>query len=148
MTENAPSLTAVSLTVSDMSASLAFYRGLGLEVPEASVWPSTDAGHHVAVTLANGFVLELDIVAMTKSFDPGWTQPSGPSAAVFVYSLPTRAAVDDLYAAMTSAGYAGHLQPFDAFWGARYAIIDDPDGNHIGIMSPMEEQYQSAAPAL
>jgi len=85
---------------------------------------------------------------MTKSFDPGWTQSSAPSRDVLVLSMPSRGAVDALYAAMTSAGYAGHLEPFDAFWGARYGIIDDPDGNHIGIMSPMEEQHQSAPPEL
>jgi catechol 2,3-dioxygenase-like lactoylglutathione lyase family enzyme len=148
MTKNDASITAVSLTVSDMTASLAFYRRLGLVIPEESVWPANDAGHHVAVTLASGLAFELDSVAMTKSFDPGWTQPPGPSRDVLVLSMPSRGAVDDLYADMTSAGYAGHLEPFDAFWGARYAIIDDPDGNHIGIMSPMEEQRRSAPPQL
>ncbi len=49
---------------------------------------------------------------------------------------------------MTSAGYTGHLAPFDAFWGARYAVIDDPDGNHVGIMSPMDQKYASAPPQL
>ena len=39
---------------------------------------------------------------------------------------------------LTQAGHAGRQQPFDAFWGARYAIVDDPDGNGVGLMSPIE----------
>ena len=88
MSENAASFTAVSLTVHDTTASLAFYRRLGMVIPEESVWPSNDVGYHVAIELANGLALELDSVAMTKSFDPGWTQSADPSREVLVFSLP------------------------------------------------------------
>ena len=43
--------------------------------------------------------------------------------------------------------------PFDAFWGARYAIVADPDGNDVGLMSPAQDSRrtwpprQSPAPA-
>jgi uncharacterized glyoxalase superfamily protein PhnB len=37
---------------------------------------------------------------------------------------------------MTAAGYVGHLAPIDAFWGARFAIVDDPDGNVVGLHGP------------
>jgi uncharacterized glyoxalase superfamily protein PhnB len=35
-----------------------------------------------------------------------------------------------------AAGHRSHLAPFDAFWGARYAVVLDPDGNRVGISSP------------
>jgi len=35
---------------------------------------------------------------------------------------------------MTEHGYRGHKAPWDAFWGQRYAIIDDPDGNRLTCM--------------
>ena len=54
------------------------------------------------------------------------------------FALPSRKAVDEMYAELTSAGYAGHLAPIDAFWGQRFAIVDDPDGNIIGLQSPRE----------
>ena len=37
--------------------------------------------------------------------------------------------VDRLYSEVRDAGYAGSNQPYDAFWGARHAIVEDPDGN-------------------
>jgi hypothetical protein len=57
--------------------------------------------------------------------------------------LPTRQAVDDRYAELTSAGYRGRQPPFDAFWGARYAIVADPDGNDVGLMSPAEDSRRT-----
>ena len=27
------------------------------------------------------------------------------------------------------------MPPFDAFWAARYAVVADPDGNDVGLMS-------------
>ena len=54
---------------------------------------------------------------------------------------------DERYAQLTSAGYLGRQPPFDAFWGARYAIVADPDGNDVGLMSPMEESRRTWPPA-
>ena len=34
--------------------------------------------------------------------------------------------------------------PYDAFWGARYAVVSDPDGNAVGIMSPVDPEHRSA----
>jgi hypothetical protein len=39
---------------------------------------------------------------------------------------------------LTAAGYAGPQPPYDAFWGARYAIVQDPDDNDVGLMSPID----------
>ena len=40
---------------------------------------------------------------------------------------------------MKEAGYDTVQCPYDTFWGARYAILADPDGLHVGIMSPSDE---------
>jgi uncharacterized glyoxalase superfamily protein PhnB len=50
--------------------------------------------------------------------------------------------VDEIYAGLTGAGYRGHQKPYDAFWGARYAIVEDPDGNAVGLMSPIEAEHK------
>ena len=50
------------------------------------------------------------------------------------------------YADLTGAGYAGQQPPYDAFWGARYAVVEDPDGNPVGLMSPLDPAYRSAPP--
>ena len=53
----------------------------------------------------------------------------------FVCDSP--AEVDAHYDRMLAAGYAGHLAPFDAFWGQRYAILHDPDGNAVDLFAAL-----------
>ena len=60
--------------------------------------------------------------------------------------LASRVAVDDRYAALTATDYRGRQLPFDAFWGAQYAIVADPDGNDVGLMSPVEEYRRTWPP--
>jgi uncharacterized glyoxalase superfamily protein PhnB len=49
---------------------------------------------------------------------------------------------------MTGAGYRGLREPHDAFWGARYAIIEDPDGIAVGLMSPVSPDKKSPPPEV
>ena len=34
------------------------------------------------------------------------------------------------------AGAEAHKEPWDAFWGMRYAIVHDPDGNSVELFCP------------
>ena len=36
-----------------------------------------------------------------------------------------------------AAGHEGHLVPWDAFWGQRYATVHDPDGNAIELFADL-----------
>jgi len=45
--------------------------------------------------------------------------------------------VDAAWAEITGAGYRGHLAPWDAFWGMRYAVVHDPDGTPIDLFAPL-----------
>jgi uncharacterized glyoxalase superfamily protein PhnB len=51
------------------------------------------------------------------------------------FALPDPAAVDDAYAQLTGAGHQGELEPFDAFWGMRYATVLDPDGTGVDLFA-------------
>lgn len=126
-----PVFTQINLVVADMTASLAFYRRLGL-APAAG----PDEAHAEA-SLATGLSLEWDTAESAGTWDAASRGPVAGST-VLGFSLPSRQAVDDLYAELTAAGYRGHQVPYDAFWGGRYAIVDDPDGNAVGLMSPTE----------
>ena len=64
------------------------------------------------------------------------------------FSLASRAAVDELYAALVAAGHSGSQPPYDTFWGARYAVVEDPDGNPVGLMSPLDPSRRRPGPAL
>ncbi|HEY1315587.1 MAG TPA: VOC family protein [Gaiella sp.] len=50
--------------------------------------------------------------------------------------VPDRETVDRLHADLTGAGHPSRQQPVDAFFGPRYAIVEDPDGNLVGLKSP------------
>jgi hypothetical protein len=60
--------------------------------------------------------------------------------------VASREAVDKKYAELTAAGHNGCQPPYDAFWGVRYAIVSDPDGNDVGLMSPMDEKRRTWPP--
>jgi uncharacterized glyoxalase superfamily protein PhnB len=73
-----------------------------------------------------------------KLWHSGWRETGRGATTVIGFSLPSRDAVDDLYATVISAGYPGRQEPYDAFWGARYAVVADPEGNDVGLMSPID----------
>ena len=124
-------LAVVELVVGDMAASLAFYERLGLAAPDGSAKED-----HVEVALPGGLKVAFDTVATIRSFDPEWAPPSGGHRIALAFRCADPDEVDAAYAAIVGAGYAGHLEPWDAFWGQRYAIVVDPDGNHVDLFAP------------
>lgn len=129
----APRIEVVGLVVRDMDASLAFYRRLGLEIPED---PDPDGHGHVETTLPGGMRIAWDTYDVVKSFDPEWSEPTG-SRMSLAFRVDSPAEVDELYAELVAAGHEGHLEPFDAFWGQRYATLHDPDGNPVDLFAPL-----------
>lgn len=123
-------MDAIGIVVSDMAASVAFYRRLGLAYPDEAL---TD--DHAEVELAGGVRLMLDSEEMVRSFEPDWAA-SGAGRITLAVSLPTPADVDALYADLAADGH-GKTLPWDAFWGQRYAAVTDPDGNTIDLYSPL-----------
>jgi catechol 2,3-dioxygenase-like lactoylglutathione lyase family enzyme len=149
MTDQRPVLDLLDLVARDMDATIAFYRRLGLDIPESAIWRTPSGAHHVDLELPNGFHLHFDSIPLAKSFDRGWSEEGGGGRTTIIgFSLPSREAVDDRYGDLVGAGYVGRQPPYDAFWGARYAVIEDPDGNHVGLMSPVDPTRRRAPPSL
>ncbi len=132
----------VNVIVGDMPASLDFYGRLGLEPPDGDGVPDT----HVELMTTGGISLELDTAESARLWHAGWRAGPASARVVIGFSLTSRQAVDERYAELTAAGYAGRQPPFDAFWGARYAIVADPDGNDVGLMSPVDESRRTWPP--
>jgi catechol 2,3-dioxygenase-like lactoylglutathione lyase family enzyme len=131
VSDSPPDLHMLNLVVTDMAASLDFYRRLGVAVTGGQ----DTAGARVQLRMPGGFSFELDTAESARLWHAGWrADPAGVSVVVG-FSLPTREAVDQRYAELTAAGYPGRQPPFDAFWGARYAIVADPDGNDVGCVA-------------
>lgn len=126
------SLNCFGIVVSDMSKSLAFYRYLGVDIPSEA-----DQQRHVEAMLEGGLRLLFDTVETIHSFDPSWTEPHGSARIAIGFEFDTLADVDHAYSELTSQGYHGHKEPWNAFWGQRYAIMHDPDGNAIDLFAQL-----------
>jgi catechol 2,3-dioxygenase-like lactoylglutathione lyase family enzyme len=125
-----PRFDAIGLVVSDMAASVAFYRRLGFGFPEGA-----EDQPHSEAQLPGGLRLLLDTV---RSFHPGWRPPTGGSSrAALALLCDDPAEVDRVYDELTGAGHHGELKPWDAFWGQRYAVVHDPDGNGVDLFAPL-----------
>lgn len=121
-------LGIVGLIVRDLSASLDFYRRLGLAIP-----PDV-RGSNYRIRLPNGQVSFWDNYETVRSFDPGWQPSTGNRRVVLEFGFASPDALDTVNADLTAAGYEGYLSPFDI--GAGYALVKDPDGNEIGLRYP------------
>lgn len=125
----------VELVVTDMAATLAFYRQLGMDIPA-----DADAQPHVDVELAAGMRLAFDTEDTVRSFDPGWTRPAaGGHRVALAFACDSPDEVDKAWTELTGAGYDGHLPPWDAFWGMRYASVRDPDGTPVDLFAPLPQ---------
>lgn len=127
-----PRLDVVGIVVADMAASLAFYRRLGLDVPAEA-----DGEPHVEAALPGGLRVAWDTVETMRSFDPGWAAPSGSDRMGLAFVCDGPQEVDSVYRELVDAGYGGHLEPWDAVWGQRYAVVNDPDGNGVSLFAAL-----------
>jgi uncharacterized glyoxalase superfamily protein PhnB len=144
-----PVLNQVDLVVRDMDATVAFYRALGVEIPDAAIWRTATGTHHVDVPMPGGLFLHFDSAALARVYDRGWREPSGSGTRnVLSFKLASREEVDRLHDKLEGLGYRSTQPPYDAFWGARYAIVEDPDGNHVGLMSESDPARRSAPPDI
>jgi len=125
MNEHRPILDGINLVVHDMQASVAFSRRLGV-VPDVT---EPRGAHHRTSNVADGLAFDFDSVAFAQQWDQGWP---GRPGAVIGFKVHARDDVDRLFADLTGAGYRAQQAPYDACWRARYAVVEDPDGNAVG----------------
>ena len=124
---------AIGIVAADMARSLAFYRRLGLDIPA-----DADAEPHIEAAGPGGLRIMWDTLETVRSFDPAWERPSGGPAISLAFRCETPADVDALFAELVAAGAQAHREPWDAFWGQRYATLRDPDGNGVDLFAPLE----------
>jgi uncharacterized glyoxalase superfamily protein PhnB len=121
----------IGIVVSDMAAALRFYRMLGLAIPDG-----VEGDAHVEVITPNGYRIAWDTEALARSIHADWVAPQGNRVGL-AFKCDGPADVDARYAQITGAGYAGVKEPWDAFWGQRYAVVSDPDGLHIDLFAAL-----------
>ncbi len=126
-------LDAIGIVAADMAKSLAFYRALGLAVPDGA-----DDQPHVEVHARRRHAADVRHRGDGPLVPPGLERRlSVRGGSAWPFALPDAAAVDAAYAELTAAGHHGELEPFDALWGQRYASVNDPDGNGVDLFAPL-----------
>jgi catechol 2,3-dioxygenase-like lactoylglutathione lyase family enzyme len=125
-----PRLNAIGIVASDMGRSIEFYRLLGVDVPE-----TPDEGH-VDTFLPNGVRFMLDSEGTMRSFRPDWSRETGNQIGI-AFECESPAEVDETYRRVVEAGFRGEKEPWDAFWGQRYAQVQDPDGVGVDLYAAL-----------
>lgn len=129
-----PRLDVVGVIVSDLGRAIEFYTRLGLRFPED---PDPMGHGHVEAALSGGIRFTLDTEASIRSFDAGWMPPAGGHRVAIAFRCESPAEVDSLYEELIAAGARGYKEPWDAFWGQRYAQVEDPDGSVVDLFAPL-----------
>src|SRR5215831_10550435 len=125
-------LAAIGIVSGDIAESSRFYRTLGIEVGDP-----VEGDGHFETTLPNGLRLMWDTEELIRKIDPGWQRPAEGHAMALAFECPSPAEVDATYARLVDEGFTGKTEPYDAFWGQRYATAVDPDGNPVDLFAPL-----------
>ncbi len=123
-------LDAIGLVSSNISDSIAFYKHLGVNFKQF------EDSEHYESQLASGLRIMLDSEELMKDIIPGYKKPDG-SKMTLCFKKNNADEVNQLTNDLNSAGYNIIKEPWDAYWGQRYACVLDPDGNQIDIFSPL-----------
>ena len=125
-------LYMVGLIVRDMPAAVAFYRRLGVDVPESS-----EAKTHVEVKMGSGLTFFLD--SRPDRWDPRLDAEAAPAVRtnggrypiVLEFYLKESGALEAKYRDLVEAGYEGFRPPYPTSFGMVFAMVKDPDGNTV-----------------
>jgi uncharacterized glyoxalase superfamily protein PhnB len=123
-----PQLDAIGIVSADLARTRAFYGLLGIELAEGD--------DHVEAAMPNGLRLMVDTEDVIRSFNPEWIRATGNQLAI-AFACSSPAEVDELYARVVAAGFDGEKEPWDAFWGQRYAQLRDPDGVGVDLFAAL-----------
>ena len=126
-----PTLDVFGVVVSDMARSVAFYRRLGLEFPDGA-----ENEPHAEAQLGGGLRYALDTEQTIRTFDPEWQRPTDGHLTGGAFRCESPEEVDRVFAELLEAGATPYREPWDAFWGQRYAQLQDPDGTVLDLYAP------------
>lgn len=123
-------LDMVGIVVSDMAKAIEFYGVLGFKVigePKQAYVELANQGIRISLNTR-------DMIAGIYGFVP----ESQGDKIELAFLCETPAEVNEVTAAIKLAGYEVFKEPWDAFWGQRYAIIKDLDGNLLSLFANLE----------
>lgn len=139
-------LGQLNIVSDNLDATIAFYRRLGIAMGDPAL---TSAGEpfHLNSEAGEGALLEVDSAVFARAWNEGWKdEPNLAGRLLIGVHVDTREEVDRLYGEAIAAGHRGLQPPHDAFWGARFAVVEDPNGIAVGLLSPRDGPHGPPPP--
>ena len=105
-----------SSSLINMAATLAFYRALGVQIPDEAIWRTSTGIHHVHFTMPSGLIIHFDSPRLAASYNTGWREPIGTgSGNMFSFKVAERDEMDELHRRLTDLGHPSPQGPYDTF---------------------------------
>ena len=123
-------LDAIGIASKDMKETVRFYALLGVDLKEEG------GPEHYEGSTPSGIRIMADTVELMKKINPDWVEPVG-SGMSLAFVLDAPADVDVTFEKIREAGFKTIKDPWDAFWGQRYALVHDPDGNEVALFAAL-----------
>lgn len=124
-------LNAVAVTTTNITKTADFYKLLGFEFPEFK----SDEQHLEAKPREGSAKLMIDSKEIVMQITHERPHPGNHSA--FAIQYDTGAEVDQVVENVKAKGFDVIREPWDAFWGQRYAVVSDPDGYHVDLYAQL-----------
>lgn len=125
-------LDMIGIIAKDMKKSLDFYRTLGLNIPE-----DIEAEDYYEVE-KEGIRISFNSQKMHDGIYGDLGKAAGQRLEL-AFLCDNMVSLNETHERMKAAGYTIFKEPWDAFWGQRYCIIEDCDGNLISLFCGLEQ---------
>ncbi|MHB8454430.1 MAG: VOC family protein [Acidiferrobacterales bacterium] len=138
----------INLVCRDIDASLAFYRALGIKIVEAP--HGSDGIRHAKARFPDSFLLEFDYEVLARVYSSAWRHEEGSLSRLQPvrgrYHLADTRGRGSTLRRIHGGRVRGSAMPFRCVLGQRYAIVADPDGHDVGLMSPADAAFRTWPP--
>jgi uncharacterized glyoxalase superfamily protein PhnB len=124
-------LNAVGVTSTNLKKTTQFYSLLGFQFPKFGA----DEQHVESIPQKGEAKLMIDHQAMIKEILGETPQPGNHSSFAVQYDSANE--LDEVFQKAKAAGFKVVKAPWDAFWGQRYAILEDPDGYKVDLYAQL-----------
>jgi uncharacterized glyoxalase superfamily protein PhnB len=127
-------LNAVGVVSTDLSKTISFYKLLGFTFGELS----PDEKHVESVGSAGSAKLMIDTQDVVKDIIGETPKPGNHSSFAVEYAGSSQ--VNEVAERIAKAGFSVSKEPWDAFWGQRYAVVEDPDGYKVDLYAQLDSK--------
>jgi catechol 2,3-dioxygenase-like lactoylglutathione lyase family enzyme len=132
---------SINIVVEDVARLTEFLEALGVDLDGVPPGWESWTTHHRSFGAASDVDADLD----SSRFAADWGgTPAEFQGVVVNLRTDDRDAVDRGYAIAIEHGAVSRREPYDAFWGARFAVVESPFGIVFGLMSPSDPERGTA----